>query len=292
MSPAIPPRKATLAFSTGILIILILLINCSGCVNKILQKGSESSLPDNRTGVDNSGDLSLLNNTIGPTGSQFPEQVAEMRPIKSEIAMVVSPILTPDPYPIIHGTRINETPQYRFLDRLPEFERTYYFDGNATGLLVNVVEGPLYIVYTVTPQHDCLKNPDSCRGNMVNPVQRPYLKITVRDNQTKEIVAEDGYGREFSSDTGNYVFIITGENMDGLLSSGFDGSEGSNTVTPGPRRIIIYKEGSFHITMEGNYIGVHLSIITGSSPDPVEAQEAEHSGLSSLKTPLSEDEFD
>jgi len=31
----------------------------------------------------------------------------------------------------------------------------------------------------------------------------------VRDNQTHEILVQDGYAREYSSDTGNYEFSFT-----------------------------------------------------------------------------------
>jgi hypothetical protein len=136
---------------------------------------------------------------------------------------------------------------------------------------VNVIEGPLYLVYTVNPQNDCLRNPDSCRGSLDKPVQRPYLTITVRDNETGEILAEDGYGREYSSDTGDYSISITSDSEDG---------ESTTTQEPGPRRIVIFREGTFHITMEGNYLDIDLSIITGASPDPLEVSTDKSSGPS------------
>ena len=141
--------------------------------------------------------------------------------------------------------------------------KTTPLSGNATGLLVNVAEGPLYIVFVVTPEYDCMANPDSCRGNLAASVNRPYMTITVRDNQTHEIVAEDGYAREYSSDTGN----------DEFSSTSTDSTE-ANTITtttyPGPRYIAIYKEGAYQITIEGNYLTVDVKILTGASPSRLE----------------------
>jgi hypothetical protein len=271
------------------IILLVVSVLFGGCINKILPHDSTTETSGKIPSSGNQESESLQQQSSANTIT--PRQVPAMgiTPQKSEIVTEVLPILTPDPYPILHGTRINETHQYRFIDRVPEFEKTYTFRGNATGLLVNVAEGPLYVVYTVKPQNDCLLDPDACRGDMLKPVQRPYLTITVMDNQTQQIVAEDGYGREYSSDTGNYEFIISSENtLDGLTSS--SGSIGTNTVYPGPRRIVVYKEGVFHVTIEGNYLDVDLSIITGSSPDPLEVSSEKQSGQSASPTVVPDDE--
>ncbi len=265
------------AYSAILLILFVLVSLSGGCINKVLQNDSDSEFP----AVSDNPDFNVMTdgsgNTAIPPAIANQEPVAQMTPVKSEIVTEAAPFVTPDPYPILHGTRINETPQYRFIDRVPEFTKNYIFRGNATGLLVNVVEGPLYIVYTVKPQNDCLLSPNSCRGDLEKPVQRPYLTITVRDNETHDIIAEDGYGREYSSDIGTYEFILIDE-------------EGSNTVTPGPRHIVIYREGVFHVTMEGSYLNVDLSIITGSSPDPLEVGTEKQSGQSPSPTPVPDEE--
>jgi hypothetical protein len=277
-------KKLVYAWSAILLVLVILASVSGGCVNKILKTDPDteppavSDTPDPTQMTGSSGDAPV------PPGIANQEPVAQMTPVKSDIVTEVAPIVTPDPYPILHGTRINATPFYRFIDRQPEFEKTYILRGNATGLLVNVVEGPLYIVYTVKPQNDCLLNPDSCRGDMEKPVQRPYLTITVRDNETHDIIAEDGYGREYSSDIGTYSISIT-------TTSSEDGETTTTSSEPGPRRIVVYKEGVFHVTMEGNYLDVDLSIITGSSPDPLEVSSEKQSGQSASPTPPPEEEW-
>lgn len=265
-----PHKKFPSIYACVLLTLVIAMSVTIGCVNMLVVKDTESSfgadsvIGENPENIDSSPQFPDPSRSV----SYSLPVCSEVTPVKSDIVTEVTPFLTPDPYPVLHGTRINATPQYRFLDRQPEFEKKYVFGGNATGLLVNVVEGPLYIVYTVNPQNDCLFNPESCRGTLEEPVQRPYLAITVRDNETGEIVAEDGYGREYSSDTGKYEFSISGIDPDSLTSSA--GGISTNIVSPGPRRIVLYKEGKFHVTLEGNYLEIDLSIITGSSPDPLE----------------------
>lgn len=277
-------KKQSPVLCTGILLILVVLTTFSGgCVNMLMSPGTGSPYTGNSLGQDNpeNPDKSLMPE-VSPSAGGFYPAIAEVTPVKSEIVTEVAPFLTPDPYPILHGTRINETPQYSFLDREPEFEKIYAFGGNATGLLVNVIEGPLYLVYTVNPQNDCLRNPDSCRGSLDKPVQRPYLTITVRDNETGEIIAEDGYGREYSSDIGSYSISISSENSEGETET--------ITQEPGPRRIVIYREGTFHITMEGNYLDIDLSIITGASPDPLEVTSEKGSGAPSATPTINPEE--
>jgi len=251
--------------------VLIVLTGCSGCI-KIAQGSlsKEASFTLENSPVVTNTPASSETVTVPMTPTPTPAPV--LTPVKSEIVKEVTPYTTPNPYPILHGVRINSTPQYRFLSRTPEFTKTYTLSGNAYGLLVNVVEGPLYIKYIVDPKYDCLKDPDSCRGTMTVPVNRPYMTITVRDNQTRQIVAQDGYAREFSSDTGKYTFTGTATHDDSSATEPY-------TSEPGPRYIPVYKEGQFQVTIEGNYLDVTVEIITGSSPDPLEDTENAAGGV-------------
>jgi len=255
--------NARRSFPVHALVILALLglaIVSSGCIKTVQNTIVPTPSPEVTPVASNTEIPEVL-----PKAVAVPEMpVAELAPSKSAAVEEVAPDLTPDPYPVIHGTRLNQTLKEDPVYYGPyEFEKTYTFRGNATALRVNVAEGPLYFIYIVTPQNDCMLNPDSCRGDKTKPVNRPYLTITVRDNQTHEIVADDGYGREYTSDTGNYEFIISGKTTDGLLSSG--GSESTNIVTPGPRVIRVYREGTFDITLEGNFLDVDVKVKTGAT---------------------------
>ncbi len=267
-----------------VLIILILLMTGSaGCI-KAAQNALSGGSP---TGESSSQPVV----TTMPTVSQadFPQRtptaspVFNLTPEKSDLVTEVTPDVTPDPYVFPQAIQINKTPlQSSFLYRTPEFRKIYTLRGNAIGLLVNVVQGPLYIVYTVNPMNDCLEDAESCRGSnptytdasgnsytTVNSVNNPYMTITVRDNQTNEIVAEDGYGRQYSSDTGTYQFSNNGN-----LSTSVNGQTTVTSVSvPGPRYIPIYSAGQFQITMQGDYLSVDLSIITGTSLNPLDTTE-------------------
>ena len=139
----------------------------------------------------------------------------------------------PDPYPVQHGTRINQTaPGPAFYP--PAFTRTYTLRGNAVGLEVDVAEGPLLIYFDIDPMYDCLNDPESCRGTVLVPVNRPYCTITITDNQTHQIVAEDGYAQEYSSQKTN-------------------------------RTIEIFAGGQYRITVTGNSLDITLSVADGSA---------------------------
>jgi hypothetical protein len=150
--------------------------------------------------------------------------------------MDAAPILTPDPYPLLHATRINQTSENNSISRTAEFTKTYTPRGESVGLLVNVTQAPLVISFDVNPMYDCVDDPDSCKGDLLNPKVQPFFSITVRDNQTREIVAEDGYGRIYSSQKTD-------------------------------REIKIFSTGQYHLTLTGNQLDVTLSITTGASPD-------------------------
>jgi hypothetical protein len=263
----IPGKKRRTQSVTIVLVFLLCLsVISTGCIKNFphLTGGSEANA-DTRSDA-----AGTETPTVVPT-TPTPIPVPEITPGKSEIVSEVTPFTTPDPYPIIHGIRINSTPQYAFQYRQPEFTKTYTLTGNAYGLLVNVVQGPLYIRYTIEPKYDCLKDPDSCRGTVLVPVNRPYMTITVRDNQTQQIVAQDGYAREYSSDIGHYQISTTVESDDATEA-------GTYTSYPGPRYIPVYKEGQFQITVEGNYLDTTVAIITGTSPNPLEAMEKNSAG--------------
>jgi hypothetical protein len=265
-------RRKPWCITLVLALLIVLLVSSAGCINmikKFTEGGNAVTPTDAPPDTENSS-------TSAPA---IQQPVPQLTPMKSDVVVEVTPYTTPDPYPIIHGVRINATPQYAFLYRQPEFTKTYTLSGNAVGLLVNVVQGPLFIKYTVAPKYDCLKDPESCRGTVLVPVNNPYMTITIRDNQTQEIVAEDGYGREFSSDTGNYHFTTTVESAESTEAGTYESE-------PGPRYIPVYREGQFQITIQGSYLDVTVSVITGASPDLLTAQEK---SASTTPTPDSDD---
>ncbi len=222
-----------------ILTALLIISSSCGCV-RLVQK----SVP-----VSDAANARNLSANTGRTPDMEQQQLTGKMTITATAArakQTVIPILTPalvsetdpilpeDSYPIQHASRISAADNTARLLRIPEFVRTYTLRGNATGLLVNVTKGPLIIGFAINPVYDCIEDPDSCRGTL-NSVSRPYCTITVRDNETRVVVVQDGYAREYSS-----------QNSD--------------------RSITVFGEGRYHVTNEGNFLEVTLSITTGSSP--------------------------
>ncbi|MGA2105256.1 hypothetical protein [Methanoregula sp.] len=253
---------------TLVLIFLIVLsVGSAGCIKiaqNALSGGSNTSSGESATGS-TSAPSNPLNTFLQNVGQINP--VVTQTPAKSDVITEVTPYETPNPYVFPQAVKINGVPlQPAYQYNTPEYTKTYTLTGNAEGLLVNVVKGPLFIIYTVNPKYDCLQDPDSCRGTILVPVNNPYMSITVRDNQTNKIVAEDGYGRQYSSDTGKYTFSTSGN-----TSTSVNGQTTvSSTAVPGPRYIPIYSAGQFQITIQGNYLDVTVSIITGSSSQPTQ----------------------
>ena len=234
--------------STIVLILFISLFivtGSSGCV-KVVQR----SLAENQTSaVTQTSEAAMPSGSVPVVTSTIPVPVTETPEITTAPTTVATTIPVVEPanpipedenqYETLHAARIDQNTAYNPSDmlqnRVPDYEKTYTLDGNAIGLVVNVAKGPLVIEYNVQPVVDCLNNRDSCRGSLTSTVNRPYFTITVRDNKTQEIVMQDGYGREYSSETS-------------------------------ARSMTIYGQGQYHITMEGSYLTVSIAIVTGNSP--------------------------
>jgi hypothetical protein len=177
-----------------------------------------------------------------------------------DLVSAALPELPPDPYPVQYAMKINTSAEPLHHVRVAEFKRTYVLRGNSTGLIVNatVLKGPLWIYFDVEPLYDCLDDVASCRGDEAKTISRPYFTLTVRNNQTREIVAEDGYGREYSSQKGN-------------------------------RTIKIYEEGWYHLTLTGNSVDVTLAVATGAAVNGTTIQDVSAATGSSDKKATSPD---
>lgn len=228
-------------FRTGWLIILILLIAGASCASGCIKMARNSLDPADRepgAGFDTASHQDSGNTEPGlppgdtTAGSSADPGVTEEAPVVAEVA----PILPDDPYPVIHGKRFGQEEDTCREPRAFAFEKTFFLRSNASGLRVNVEEPPLIVTFAATPQNDCIENPASCRSTLTSPVHRPHCTITVRDNATREIVLEDGYGYEYSAGTEN-------------------------------RTLKIYRSGTYHITVAGEFLDLWMGIATGASPE-------------------------
>jgi hypothetical protein len=235
--------RGTIPQLYSILICLFLIVTASscGCI-KVVERSVTS-----QTAAGDATPIATIDRTapdMTGEGGRPPVVTATPLPTAPPVVVAADPILIDDPYKTLHATRIPETDDNRSVIRTPVYEKSYILRGEAYGLVVNATKGPLIVTYDVTPVYDCLEKPDTCRGTIQTPVNRPYCTITVRDNESHAILAQDGYAREYSSQ-----------------KSG--------------RRIMIFRDGQFHITVEGNYLTVRISIVTGDSPIKQDTGEEE-----------------
>lgn len=232
-----------------------------GCL-KVVQKSLSTDATDNDT-------QSVT--TISPTEEvtvQTTVSIMEIPPTTEIIPNMTMQVESADPiidyesYDTLHGARLNETTIYRPNESrakyVPEFQKSYTLGCNATGFIADVKKGPMVIHFNVHPVINCNTDPSSCRGKgglpaedsedsdysddskesseySISTVNRPYFTMTVRDNETHAIIAQDGYAREFSSQTDD-------------------------------RTLMVYSRGRYHVTLEGCFVTVNLAITTGNSP--------------------------
>lgn len=225
--------------NSGVLMIIFLIVlvsGTSGCIKVV--RNSLEPVEGNPPGSEDRPGFSGPG--TGMSGLQPKEGFGETRtePGSAENVPVVleaSPIRPEDPYPLLHGVRITVANDTFREPRVIGFEKTYCLRSNASGLLVDVDRPPLILSFVAYPRNDCIENPHSCRSTLTSPVHRPHFTLTVRDNTTRDIVLEDGYGYKYSSGTENRTFRI-------------------------------YRGGTYHITLDGEFVDVWLGIATGASP--------------------------
>ena len=231
-----------------VLLLLLVAATIPGCLKIMKQTTAGQDLNGLSPGLSQNQSVSLATGSTRttpppplPIHDQGMKTVtpATIIPAQSSPDLVTSalPEQTPDPYPIQHAVQINASAEPLRHVRLAEFRQTYVLRGNSTGIVVNAtkLDGPLWIWFDVNPLYDCIGDPDSCRGKTGKSISLPYFTITVRDNQTREIVAEDGYGRIYSSQSAN-------------------------------RTIKVYREGRYHLTLTGDSVDITLAVATGAAP--------------------------
>ncbi|WAC05900.1 MAG: hypothetical protein OS112_04525 [Methanoregula sp.] len=187
-------------FSSVILIILVIICGCVAL--PIESKPGVSPTPTLRQG-------SSTETTGSPGGYRSYVQEAapipegsprEVRDLSGKSGEVSSPVMR---------KAIEDAP--------PVFTDHYTPKYSSSAFQIHVIKGPLIIKYQTIPlQYD---------------PRNSFLKITVRNPKTGQIVAEDGYGNPYPSNTVN--------------------------------TIIINGEGDYHVTVYGNQVDVRVSVYTG-----------------------------
>jgi len=253
-----------------LMLLVVLLLSSAGCI-KVAQNALAGATAGESTASE-SGSAGIV-----PPGLSLSTGVNAPSPVVTDSVTEFSPTQTPSEYPIQHATRVssNQLDYLSFLNWPPDFEKTYTMTGYPVGLMVNVTKGPLYVVYTVTPENDCVQHPEDCRGTTTVPVNRPYMTITIINSATNGVVAEDGYSGGYSSDTGTYTYTGSGYSTScgaggqGSVSNTYSWAPNDNVCSePVARYIPVYAEGQFQVIINGMYCSTSVSIITGASAPP------------------------
>nr|WP_320160194.1 hypothetical protein [uncultured Methanoregula sp.] len=225
---------------TGIIVLLLIFVFSAGCIKYL----PTSNGGDKGTTIVSS-ELPR-NNVLSPPGNASFNQ----SPVVTPAAVVTihspgfhvnevdpMPYVTQDPYKIPYRDLGNwsagETARGQ---RTPQFSKKIILRSNSTAFQVNVTKGPLVIDLTCTPK---FSTPDQTAINGQNSFVFSNAEVTVIDEISKAALAKDGYGGVYSSDL--------------------------------HKKITIYREGSFIVTLTGNFIDIDMAIITGSAPEQVPA---------------------
>jgi hypothetical protein len=145
----------------------------------------------------------------------------------------VLPDLPPDPYQVPNGT-VPESIESGKPILTPVYHASFTDMRNESrGLLVDVVTPPLLISYTVAK-----RNWADYKGKPLSDNPRwSYFVVTVRDNATRQLLGEDGFGHVYSMDEKKEMYF--------------------------------YRQGTYHITFTGNMVDATITLSTGDAPDMV-----------------------
>jgi hypothetical protein len=122
-----------------------------------------------------------------------------------------TPIRDPNPYVLPYYSTVYN-PKGQVFPTI--FQQSYSFKYQYEAVVAQVVQAPLIIDFAVTPWSD-------------SPV-RSFFLITVRDNATQKLLAQDGYFRTYSSSS--------------------------------PKRLYFSSPGTYHINMYGGFVSATLTL--------------------------------
>jgi hypothetical protein len=132
-------------------------------------------------------------------------------PPPSTWAVAATPIHDPTPYVLPYYSTVYNPAGKAF----PViFHQWYSFRYQYEAVVTNIIDAPLIIDFAVSPESS-------------SPI-RSFFMITVRDNTTQKLLAQDGYFRTYSSNS--------------------------------PKRLYFSSPGTYHINLYGAFVSVDLTI--------------------------------
>ena len=201
------------------IIFLILIIICSGCIEMGANDDSAKSITTPATPISPAPMLTIPPSSTGtttvqpgintPAPGKSTDEVSYTDPIppKNAVSREFRNLASNDT-PL-------EVPGYYSANEI--FHGSYILRNNNIGLLANISSAPFIIDVHVSP-------------GSTNP-NDSFFVITLRDNKTRQIVGEDGFGRQYSSEN--------------------------------DKHFIFRSPGVYHINLYGDRVSVTLSVKAG-----------------------------
>lgn len=263
----------------GIIFLILVFVASAGCIKY---------LP-----VGNSGDKERTDSSVLPMTTAISPSIPDSSvpsPADTPPVVVTTPpyylkvdpvdpgaYVTPDPYAIpysYHGNWTTGEPDR--VPRIPQFTKNVILRSNTTAFQVDVTKGPLVIDLTYQPE---FSNPDNTG---LGSTDQGLPSSCNFEDAGSDCSGNSGTSRSDSSDnsvtsggdsvsTNSFVFSgaevkVFDKNAGGgpVAEEGYGGIYSSDLH----KQITIYREGSFVITISGNFIDVNMAIITGSAQVP------------------------
>ena len=181
------------------------------------------------------GDVRPTSTTIGATQSPTPTVVGTQpskQPTVSPTSSVVPFVTIETPKSLSdQGNYVNQTPTstpfpYTYVN---VYSVTQVFRYNSTAISMDLVNPPMVINFTVVPVMITDKkwfvnrtlSHDEVNLTLIVPSPNAFFKVTVSDKKNGKIVLEDGYLKEYSSDTSKTMKVM----RSGLYRVDFSGND-------------------------------------------------------------------
>jgi hypothetical protein len=199
------------AIALGIIIVIVFVVILGGQIVKVQQASHVTPTPVPETPV-----ITEIPTTLSETAPETTPTPEITTPpptptLPETYAVAATPIRDPNYYPLpyystVYNPRANMPPVI--------FQQSYQFNFQYEAVVVKVAQPPLIIDFAVSPGSD-------------SPI-RSFFLITIRDNVTQKLLAQDGYFRTYSSNS--------------------------------PKRLFFSSPGIYHINMYGSFVSASLTL--------------------------------
>jgi hypothetical protein len=205
-----------IAVALGIIIVIVFVVILGGQIIRVQHQAQVTPTPVAETPM-----VTEIPTTESPTPETTPStpEITTPPPISTEpptFAVAATPIRDPNPYVLPYYSTVYN-PKGTVFPTI--FHQSYQFNYQYEAVVAKVARPPFIVDFAVSPGSN-------------SPI-RSFFIITVRDNATQKLLAQDGYFRTYSSNS--------------------------------PKRLYFSFPGTFHINMYGAFVSADLTL---RAPNP------------------------